>query len=187
MTGRMAKSRPGAAACRDWTWQARRPGGIWRTFRNHLYFRGYDMADVPKLAFGAISAPARGVLGVFCDDGLKFGPATRKVLGAAADLVQRAAKSERFAGKRGSSLDLIHPEGMKVARLTVVGIGEAADLAQGARLRTYAFDRYKTKRKDDETAPAKRTLTVAVGDVGAARRAFARREAIRGGVPTARA
>ena len=186
------------------------------------------MADVPKLVFGAISAPARGVLVEICDDGLKFGPATRKVLGAAADLVQRAAKSERFAGKSGSSRDLIHPEGMKVARLTVVGIGkaaevkprdfirfggiamgkvpaaasemtivaevprghmtadEAADLAQGALLRTYAFDRYKTKRKDDETAPAKRTLTVAAGDVAAARRAFARREAISGGVTTAR-
>ena len=67
------------------------------------------MADAPKLLFGPISAPARGVLVVFCDEGLKFGPATRKVLGAAADLVQRAAKSERFSGKRGASLDLIHP------------------------------------------------------------------------------
>ena len=86
------------------------------------------MADVPKLVFGAISAPSRGVLVVFCDDGLKFGPATRKVLGVAADLVQRAAKSERFAGKRGASLDLIHPEGMKLARLTVVGIGKAAEV-----------------------------------------------------------
>ena len=185
------------------------------------------MADVPKLVFGPISAPARGVLVVFCDDGLKFGPATRKVLGAAADLVQRAAKSERFAGKRGASLDLIHPEGLKLARLTVVGIGkaadvkprdfirfggiamgkvpaaaseativaelprgpmtadEAADLAQGAQLRAYTFDRYKT-RKGDDKAPDKRTLTVAAGDPGAARRAHARREAINVGVTTAR-
>ena len=185
------------------------------------------MADVPKLVFGPISAPARGVLVVFCDDGLKFGPATRKVLGAAADLVQRAAKSERFAGKRGASLDLIHPEGLKLARLTVVGIGksadvkprdfirfggiamgkvpaaaseativaelprgpmtadEAADLAQGAQLRAYTFDRYKT-RKGDDKAPDKRTLTIAVGDAGAVRRAFARREAINDGVTTAR-
>ena len=31
---------------------------------------------------------------------------------------------------------------------------QAADLAQGVRLRAYAFDRYKTKRKDDEKPPA---------------------------------
>ena len=129
----------------------------------------------------------------------------------------RLAKSERFAGKRGASLDLIHPEGLKLARLTVVGIGkaadvkprdfirfggiamgkvpaaasgativaelprgpmtadEAADLAQGALLRAYVFDRYKTRRKDEDKAPDKRTLTIAVGDVGAVRRAYAAR------------
>ena len=62
---------------------------------------------------------------------------------------------------------------------------EAADLAQGAQLRAYTFDRYKT-RKGDDKAPDKRTLTVAAGDPGAARRAHARREAINVGVTTAR-
>ena len=31
---------------------------------------------------------------------------------------------------------------------------QAADLALGARLRAYTFDRYKTKRKEGEEAPA---------------------------------
>jgi leucyl aminopeptidase len=186
------------------------------------------MADAPKFTFGPFSAPSRGVLVVFCDDGLKFGPATRKLLGAAADLVQRAAKTERFTGKSGASLDLIHPEGLKLARLAVVGVGKAselkprdfitlggaamgkvptaaaevtivaelpagaiaaeaaADLAQGARLRAYVFDRYKTKRKEEDKAPDKRTVTVAVGDPAAARRAYAGREAINAGVLMAR-
>jgi leucyl aminopeptidase len=186
------------------------------------------MADAPKLVFGPFAAPSRGILVVFCDDGLKFGPATLKLLGPTADLVQRAAKTERFTGKTGSSLDLIHPEGLKVARLAVVGLGktadiaprtfiklggaamgkvptaaaeativaelpggamdaeQAADLAQGARLRAYAFDRYKTKRKDEDKAPAKRTVTIAVGDAAAVRRAYATREAINGGVLMAR-
>ena len=43
------------------------------------------------------------------------------------------------------------------------------------RLRAYAFDRYKTKRKDDEKPPATRSVTVAVGDVAAARKAYASR------------
>jgi leucyl aminopeptidase len=63
---------------------------------------------------------------------------------------------------------------------------QAADLAQGARLRAYAFDRYKTKRKDDEASPVKRNVTIASGDVAAARQAYAAREAIAGGVLMAR-
>ena len=56
------------------------------------------MTDALKLGFGPLKAPAKGVLIVFCDDALKFGPATAKALGAAADLVARAAKTERFTG-----------------------------------------------------------------------------------------
>ena len=184
------------------------------------------MTNAVKLGFGPLSAPAKGSLVVFCDDGLKFGPATRKLIGAAADLVQRAAKSERFTGKAGSSLDLIHPEGLKVARLLVAGIGkrselkdfvrlggavmgklpkaaseatfvaelpdgpldaqQAADLAQGARLRAYTFDRYKTRRTNDDAKGDKRSLTVAVADVAAARRAYGAREAVIDGVLMAR-
>ncbi len=51
------------------------------------------MAGAPKLGFGPFTAPNRGVLVVFCDDGLKFGPATAKVLGSATGLVARAAKA----------------------------------------------------------------------------------------------
>ena len=187
------------------------------------------MADAPKIAFGSFAAPQRGVLVVFCDDGLKFGPATAKALGSATGLVARAAKAERFTGKNGKSLDLIMPEGLKVDRLTVIGAGKladlkaqdfvkfggaalgklptgasdatvfaelpaggkmsaeaAADLAQGVLLRAYAFDRYKTKRKDDEKPPQKRSITIATGDVAAARKAYVAREAIAGGVLMAR-
>src|SRR5487761_2251572 len=190
------------------------------------------MSDALKLGFAPFAAPAKlgtsGVLIVFCDDTLKFGPATAKALGAAAGLVSRAAKAERFTGKSGSALELIVPEGLKVARLVVIGAGktkdleqkdtlklgglamgklplaasegmvfaelpggmlkaeQAADLALGLALRAYAFDRYKTKRKDDEKTPAKRSMTVAVGDVAAVRKAYATREAISGGVLLAR-
>ncbi len=187
------------------------------------------MADAPKIAFGSFAAPQRGVLVVFCDDGLKFGPATAKALGSATGLVARAAKAERFTGKSGKSLDLIMPEGLKVDRLTVIGAGKladlkpqdfvkfggvsmgklpsgasdatvfaelpagakmsgeaAADLAQGVLLRAYAFDRYKTKRKDDDKPPQKRSITIATGDAAAARKAYVAREAIAGGVLMAR-
>ena len=186
------------------------------------------MSDALKLGFGPFAVPAKGVLIVFCDDGLKFGPATRKALGSTAGLVARAAKAERFTGKSGSALELTMPEGLKVGRLVVIGAGktagleqkdllklgglamgklplaaseatvfaelpggalkpaQAADLAQGVRLRAYAFDRYKTKRKEDETPPAKRSVTIAVGDVAAARLAYAAQEAVGDGVLMAR-
>ncbi len=59
---------------------------------------------------------------------------------------------------------------------------EAAELAQGVRLRAYAFDRYKTKRKDEDKPPASRSVTVAVRDAAAARRAFAPLSAVADGV-----
>src|SRR3954449_6818692 len=88
------------------------------------------MADTRKPGFGPISAPSGGVLVVFADDGLKFGPKTRALLGSAADLVARAAKSERFTGKSGSVLDIVAPAGLKGSRLIVLGTGKSADKPQ---------------------------------------------------------
>jgi leucyl aminopeptidase len=50
---------------------------------------------------------------------------------------------------------------------------QAAALASGMRLRAYRFDRYKTKKKDGEEGPSSIDASLAVGDVAAARKAFA--------------
>jgi leucyl aminopeptidase len=50
---------------------------------------------------------------------------------------------------------------------------QAAAIASGIRLRAYKFDRYKTKKKDGEDAELRADVSIAVGDVGAARKAFA--------------
>ncbi len=186
------------------------------------------MADARKLGFAPIAAPAGGVLVVFADDSVRFGPRTRSVLGSAADLVARAAKAERFTGKSGSALDNVAPAGLKATRLIVIGTGKAADrkpqdlvklggaaagripasatdatvvleladgplkadaaadLALGTTLRAYTFDRYKTKRKEGEEAPAKGRVTLGVADVAAARKAWASRQAVADGVVLAR-
>src|SRR5258708_9400315 len=88
------------------------------------------MGDTRKLGFGPIASPSGGVLVVFVDDNLHFGPKTRALLGSAADLVARAAKSERFTGKSGSTLDIVAPAGLKASRLIVLGTGKAADKTQ---------------------------------------------------------
>jgi leucyl aminopeptidase len=187
------------------------------------------MADVRKLAFAAFAAPSAGVLIVFCEEGLKFGPSTRKALSAAGDLVERAAAADKFTGKSGSALDIVAPAGLKVTRLVVVGVGkagklktqdlvklggaamgkvpsraeeatifaeistgslkpdQAAELALGTQLRGYIFDRYKTKRKEGEEAPAKPRITIAVGNAASAKKAWQQsREPIADGVIMAR-
>ncbi len=186
------------------------------------------MPGAVKLGFSPFAMPGRGVLIVFCGEALVLGAAARRTLAGARDLVARAAKAERFNGKSGSSLDIVAPAGLNVARLVVIGVGkaddlaakdfaklggtamgkmpasageatilaelprgamrpdQAAELALGVRLRAYRFDRYKTKRKDDDQASADKKIAIAVADVAAARKAFSSREAIGDGIVLAR-
>src|SRR5262249_20474976 len=186
------------------------------------------MADGPTVGFAPFAIPSAGVLIVFCDETLKLGSQTRKLLGASADLVTRAARADRFKGKSGTSLDLLAPADLTLSRLVVVGCGkaaemksrdflklggiamgkipaaaesatilaelpnramsaeQAADLAQGVRLRAYAFDRYKTKRKDDEEKPAAAKIQIGVADVARARAAWSSKGALADAVMLAR-
>ena len=186
------------------------------------------MADARKLAFAPFATPAKGVLILFCEEGLKFGPASKKALAPTGDLIDRAAAADRFTGKSGSSLDIVAPAGLPVGRLAILGVGkggklkaqdfvklggtamgkvpaaaeqatifaelasgpmkpeQAAEIALGTQLRAYTFDRYKTKRKDGEDAPAKIRLAIATGNVASAQKAWVSCEAIADGVIMAR-
>jgi leucyl aminopeptidase len=186
------------------------------------------MPEAFKLGFSAFALPTRGVLVVFCDDGLLLGPTTRKLLRGASDMVRKAAAAERFKGKLGATLDIVLPADLPVSRLIVAGCGharelkssdylrlggvvmgkvpaaadeitvlaelpggamkpdQAADVALGARLRAYAFDRYKTKRSEDEPKRDATNVTMGVAEPGAARKAWAAREAVADGVVLAR-
>jgi len=86
------------------------------------------MPDAVKVGFVPFTTAPRAILVVFCDDTLKFGAATLKALGPAANLVTRAAATNQFKGKSGSTLDILAPEGLKAARLIVVGAGKLSGL-----------------------------------------------------------
>jgi leucyl aminopeptidase len=171
------------------------------------------MPDAVKVGFVPLSTAPRGVLVAFCDDTLKFGAATRKALGPAANLVKRAAATNQFKGKSGSTLDILEPEGIKIQRLIVIGTGKPSDLKEkdflkfggvlagklnsgseavtimaelpdgamepgqaaaigsGVLLRAYRFDRYKTKKKDEDGG-LRAQVSLAVDDVTAARKMF---------------
>src|SRR5207302_625150 len=62
----------------------------------------------------------------------------------------------------------------------------AADLALGVRLRAYAFDRYKTRRKDEDERPKEGKVAIAVANVPATQKAYAARAAVADGVVIAR-
>ena len=89
------------------------------------------MSDAIKVGFVPLSSAARGILVVFCDEGLKLGPATVKALGGAGELVKRAASAAGFKGKSGAALDILAPEGVKATRLVVIGSGKARMLEFG--------------------------------------------------------
>ena len=106
------------------------------------------MTDAVKVGFVPFSTAPRGILVVFCDDTLKLGPTTRKVLGTAADLVKRAASSH-FKGKSGSTLDILAPAGLKVSRLIVVGTGKLSDLKEKDFLKFGGVAAGKLRAGDD--------------------------------------
>ncbi|MFG1392222.1 leucyl aminopeptidase [Xanthobacter agilis] len=82
------------------------------------------------------------------------------------------------AGVREASL-LVELPGAKIAPESV------AEIALGASLRAYEFDRYKTKKKDDtERGPL--TLNLLVADEAAVKRAWATREGVSDGMLLAR-
>ena len=184
------------------------------------------MPSALRIGFATISAPARRVLIVFADDGLRLGAATQALLKPTGNLVVRAAGAGNFKGKSGTVLDIVAPAGLKASRLVVVGLGKASDLkdfvklggaamgripagaaeativldlpsgpmkpeqaadaALGAELRAYAFDRYKTKRKEGEERPPQPRLTLGVANVAGARKAWAERTAVAAGTLLAR-
>lgn len=75
-----------------------------------------------------------------------------------------------------------------VAELSTVAMtpAQAASLALGMQLRAYKFDRYKTKKKDDDNGTTRTEVAIAVNDVAAARKAFGPQSHIGDGVLLAR-
>jgi leucyl aminopeptidase len=63
---------------------------------------------------------------------------------------------------------------------------QAADLAQGVLLRGYSFERYKTKRKEDDERAAEIEVSVSVSDPATAGKAWRSRAALVAGVNWAR-
>ena len=62
----------------------------------------------------------------------------------------------------------------------------AAEFSLGLKLRAYAFDTYKTKKKEDDEKPTAVKVVIGVADPAAARKAAGHADALAGGVKLAR-
>jgi leucyl aminopeptidase len=103
----------------------------------------------------------------------------------------RDLKSQDFVRLGGIAMGKVPPA---VGTVTIVADlpggavkpDRIADLALGVTLRAYAFDRYKTKRKEGEDKPERVNVTIAVRAVTPVQKAFAVRRAAADGVQIAR-
>jgi leucyl aminopeptidase len=186
------------------------------------------MALTPKIAFPKTTLPTSGIAVVLTDSRLGFSGTSKKLI-AKVKGFEKIAKTAKFAGKAGSTLDLIAPAGTDLDRLIVFGLGRgegdpatewvktggqvlgkvgsaakatilvdippgldddetkaAVDMALGARLRAYSFDRYKTKKKPDEDEGGAANIAFAVTDDAAAKKAWKAHLALAEGVDIAR-
>ena len=176
-----------------------------------------------KITFAAKSPIAPETVAVAIFAGRALGGAARDLDKATGGALGRAMATSRFTGARGQFLDVNAPNGVKAARVVLVGHGKrdkiddlaaqelggqlvahlnhagakkvavmvegksagasahAANLAFGARLRGYRFDKYRTMEKA-ESKPTLGRITVVAAHPREAQKAFGRLDKIADGV-----
>ena len=79
------------------------------------------MTDQTALSFASKSAPADGVAVVFAEEGRKLAPAAQDLDKKTKGSLSRAAEITGFKGKKEQAVDLVAPQGVKFARIVLVG------------------------------------------------------------------
>jgi leucyl aminopeptidase len=189
---------------------------------------GFSMPELLKLNFTPLALPKSGTLVVLTDEKLALGKLASALQKKSGRLIEKAAASVKFKGKRNATLDILLPRNLRYERLVVIGLGKisemkaidwlnlggriasqlsawkaedasilaevpdgpidvekAADMALGARLASYKFERYKVKTRDKEGVRLKR-LNFLVADAAEAKKHIARIYAVAEGVDIAR-
>ncbi len=186
-----------------------------------------------KIVFSDPGSVDSGALVVGVQEGLKLTPSARALDKRMKGGLKRAFKASTFKGKKGQSLSVLAPQGTRLDRVIVAGLGRAGEvnrlamqelggricaalgnggskaatffidaldkvkltpaemavaLAEGARLRSYRFEKYRTRKNggdnndDGHSKPALRTLTFRCKGAGLARAAFRPRDKVAAGV-----
>lgn len=88
------------------------------------------MTDQTTLSFANKNAAADGVAVVFAEEGGKLTPSAQDLDKKTKGLLSKAAQITQFKGKKGSKVDLLAPQGVKFARVILMGTGKASAFTQ---------------------------------------------------------
>jgi leucyl aminopeptidase len=78
------------------------------------------------LSFASRTAPADGVVVVFAEEGRKLSPTAQDLDKKSKGLLSKAANITGFKGKKDQIVDLLAPQGLKFAKIILVGLGKAS-------------------------------------------------------------
>ena len=179
-----------------------------------------------KIAFSNLAVPTTGAAVVAALDGRKLTKSALELNKKTGGAINRAIKASRFKGKKGQSLTVLAPQGTRLERILIVGLGKpkeidaralqdagggvyavlsrsgssassmlveridgcnlsaaemAAQVGFGARLRSYQFDKYRTKEKSKDK-PILKGINLLCNQSGLARKRFAGLDKIANGV-----
>ena len=81
----------------------------------------FVVRDQTALTFASKTAPADGVVVVFAEESPKLTPTAQALDKKSKSLLSRAADITGFKGKKEQTVDLLAPQGLKFARLVLVG------------------------------------------------------------------
>jgi leucyl aminopeptidase len=147
-------------------------GGVLTRALRHSRFTGKSGQMLEILAPAGLSASRLLLVGLGAADGLD--EKGLETLGA-----QIAGRLDGV-GEREAAVELDAPKGVRVKKPAM-----AAHLAFGARLKSYRFDKYRT-RDLEERAPRLTRLKLLTADAAAAKKAYAGLEAVADGIFLAR-
>jgi len=128
------------------------------------------MSRPASISFSEIKLPDQGVLVVLAEEGPKLGPSAKALDKKSGGAIARAMKVSGFKGKKRSSVDLMVPQGLKLARLLVAGVGKLKDYSETDWLALGGAIRGKLRGQEGSTAqilvePANPRTTLKADDV----------------------
>jgi leucyl aminopeptidase len=133
-------------------------------------------------AAGSFKGKLGSALDILAPPGLKA--ARLIVVGAGKASALKEQDYLKLGGVAAGKLPASTTEATIVAELPHGALkpAQVANIAAGARLAAYRFDRYKTKKKEGDDGKLRAKISVAVSDAAAARKAFAATGAVVDGV-----
>lgn len=113
----------------------------------------FTLTNPTTLSFASPSAAAAdGTAVVFAEEGPKLSPTAQALDKKTKGLLRAAAKVSAFKGKKGTSVDVLAPQGVKFARIVLVGLGKPKDFANDDWVNLGGTVRGKLTGQEGDTA-----------------------------------